>query len=339
MGQGLAVSIRDVAQLAGVSVGTVSNAINRPDEVSAETLARVRGAIDKLRYVPNRSARTLRGGIGSSVGFVVNDGQNPFFADIVRGAEDEAMQHGIVVLLGNTDEDPEREKQYLDLFEAQQVLGVLLTPSSGISPRVRQLASRGIRSVLIDAYSRDAGFSSISLDNVAAGREAVEHLVAQGRRKIAVVGPHATPQVAERLAGAKLAAASLDLPVEIREIPTPGMSVADGVVSGNTLLAKNRSAWPDAIFATNDLIALGILQALVTDGRVRVPDEIAIMGFDDIAFAGAAAVPLSSMRQPGRAMGRTAMRVLLEETRDRDIVPRQTVFQAELVVRASTATR
>lgn len=335
----MAASIRDVAQRSGVSIGTVSNAINRPGEVAADTLVRVQQAIAELGYVPNRAARALRGGPSSTVGFVVMSGQNPFFTDIVRGAEDEAAVRGIAVLYGNADEDADRENLYLDLFEAQEVRGILISPFGDIDARLRTLAQRGIRPVLIDRFG-DKEFSSVSVDNVEGGRLAVEHLIAQGRRKIAVVGGLLPFQQAlDRLAGARLAAAQSSVDVEIRSIPLEGMSVEAGVASGSRLLAREVKYWPDAIFAVNDLVALGILQALTRDGRIRVPEDIAIIGFDDISFAAAAAVPLSSMRQPSRMIGRTAMRILLEEEKDHDVVPRHTVFQAELVARASTGVR
>lgn len=329
-------SIRDVGMLAGVSIGTVSNALNRPNEVAPETLMRVQRAIAELGYVPNRAARNLRAGRSATVGFVVMNGQNPFFAEVVRGAEDEAVRNGIAVIYGNTDEDEQRERQYLELFEAQQVRGILIAPFGEVGARLRGLANRGTRSVLIDRFSADSTFSSVSVDNVTAGRLAVEHLIGRGRTKIAVVGPFTLHQVADRLAGARVAAENADVGVDLRAVPTEGMTLDEGVASGRRLLARDPGYWPDAIFATNDLLALGILQALVQDGRVEVPADIAIMGFDDIPFAGAAAVPLTSMRQPSRMMGRTAMRILLEEADEPDVVARHTVFQADLVERAST---
>ncbi len=119
-------------------------------------------------------------------------------------------------------------------------------------------------------------------------------------------------------------------------IPTTAMTVAEGAAAGNRILARPPRDRPDAVFAANDLVALGVLQALVEDGRMRVPEEISLVGFDDIAFAAAAAVPLTSLRQPSATIGRTALRVLLEEAADPELIPRQTVFQPELIIRRST---
>jgi LacI family transcriptional regulator len=334
----MVVSIRDVAQEAGVSVGTVSNVLNRPENVSPDSAERVLKAIEELGYVRNDAARKLRAGVSTTVGFVILNGQNPFFNDVVRGAEDEASRHNIAVLYGNTDEDSDRERMYLDLFEEQQVRGVLISPYGDIHPRLERLRSRGIRAVLVDRFGGNSRFSSVSVDSVAGGRMAVEHLIDTGRRRIAFVGgPMDMRQVTDRLAGARVAADNALYPVEIEVFATDAMTVAEGVAVGQRVLRRPRREWPDAMFAANDLVALGLLQSLIVDGRMLVPDEIALMGFDDISFAAAAAVPLTSIRQPSGMIGRTALRVLLEECEDPELIPRQTVFQPELMVRRSTA--
>ncbi|MGZ0712786.1 LacI family DNA-binding transcriptional regulator (plasmid) [Coraliomargarita sp. W4R53] len=336
----MVVSIRDVATLAGVSVGTVSNVLNRPTEVSSESVDRVSRAIEQLGYVRNDAARKLRAGVSSTVGFVVLDGQNPFYYDVVRGAEDEASKHGIAILYGNTDEDPAREKVYIDLFEEQQVRGLLIAPYGDVTPRLQRLKSRGIATVLIDRFSGDGRFSSVSVDSVVGGRMAVEHLIETGRRNIAFVGgPFDMRQVNDRLAGARAAVENASVSATLEVIATSAMTVEEGVAAGARLLARQTREWPDALFAANDLIALGLLQSLVVDGRMLVPDDVAIIGFDDNRFAAAAAVPLSSIRQPSRIIGRTALRIVLEDAEDPDSLPRQTVFPPELVVRASTRPR
>ena len=333
----MAVKIRDVAQLAGVSVGTVSNVLNRPDEVSAESVSRVTEAIEQLGYVRNDAARKLRAGVSSTVGFIVLDGTNPFFNDVVRGAEDEASKGGIAVLHGNTDEDPHRQARYLDLFEEQQVRGVLISPHGDVSARLHRLRQRGIPTVLVDRFSGDGKFSSVSVDSVVGGKMAVDHLIERGHRRITFVGgPFDVRQITDRLAGARASADNAGTHVEIDVLPTTASTVDEGVAAGRRILDRSRRDWPHAIFAANDLIALGLLQSLKQNGRLLVPDEIEIIGFDDIPFAGAAAVPLSSLRQPSRMIGRTALRILLEEAADPEGIPRQTVFQPELVVRAST---
>ncbi len=329
-------SIRDVARLAGVSVGTVSNVLNKPDEVSTESIARVQKAIDELGYIRNDAARRLRAGVSSTVGFVVLNGQNPFFNEVVRGAEDEGSKNGIAILLGNTDEDTSREGKYLDLFEEQRVRGVLISPYGDINARLQRLKSRDIPAVLVDRLNVDGLFSSVAVDSVAGGRLAAQHLIDTGRRRIAYVGgPFDIRQVRDRLEGARAEVENSDHDVDIEVVAVDYMTVAEGVNAGRRILERPRQLRPDALFAANDLIALGLLQALVAAG-VRVPDDMALIGFDDIPFAGAAAVPLSSVSQPSRMIGQTALRILLEEADDPGLIPRQTVFQPELVVRQST---
>lgn len=330
-------SIRDVARLAGVSVGTVSNVLNKPDEVSSDSIERVRKAIDELGYVRNDAARRLRAGISATIGFVVLDGQNPFFNEVVRGAEDEASKHGMAVLVGNTDGDPAREGMYLDLFEEQRVRGVLIAPYGDISRRLQQLKERDIPAVLVGRLNFDGRFSSVAVDSVAGGRMAAEHLIESGRRRIAFVGgPFDILQVRDRLDGARWAVENSEHDVDIEVVTTEALTVAEGAAAGRRLLARPANDRPDAVFAANDLLALGLLQSLVVGGKLLVPEEIALIGFDDIAFAAAAAVPLSSIGQPSRTLGQTALRVLLEEAGDPALIPRQTVFQPEIVVREST---
>jgi len=329
------VSVRDVAQRAGVSVGTVSNAMNHPEKVSAAALARVTEAIEALGFIRNDAARQLRNGRSLTIGLVVLDVRNPFFTDIARGAEARAAEAGLSVLLANSDESPVRESAYLDLFEQQRVHGVLISPFGDITSRLEQLRSRGIPAVLVDRGSTDASFSSVSVDDVAGGRLAVEHLIASGRRRIAYVGgPLTLRQTTDRLLGAREAAAEHP-GVSIEVIEIEALSVLAGRRAGAEI--AERDSRPDAVFAANDLVAMGILQALVMRGAgLRVPEDVAIIGYDDIDFAAASVVPLSSIRQPAELIGRTAVDIMLSEAADPTLEPRQVEFRPELVVRAST---
>jgi LacI family transcriptional regulator len=330
----MAVGIRDVAQRAGVSVGTVSNALNHPEKVSAEALSRIQQAIASLGYVRNDAARMLRAGHSQTIGLVVLDVRNPFFTDLARGAEDEAVRHGMSVILGNSAEDSAREAGYLDLFEEQRVRGVLISPYGSIDERLQLLRRRGIPAVLVDRASSDRRFSSVSVDDVAGGRLAATHLLVGGRRRIAFIGGSVgIRQIADRLTGARAAIAAVaDATLEV--LPTPALTVTEGRRAGRELLAAGRL--PDAVLAANDLVALGVLEALVVEGSVRVPGDVALVGYDDIDFASAAMVPLSSVRQPTELIGRTAVGILLEEAAAAEPRPRQVVFQPELVVRASS---
>jgi LacI family transcriptional regulator len=331
-----AVSVRDVAQRAGVSVGTVSNVMNQPDKVSPSTIESVQRAIKELGFVRNDAARQLRAGRSRAVGLVILDVGNPFFAEVARGAEDQASRAGFSIILGNSDEKADREARYLDLFEEQRMHGVLISPFGEVTERLHRLRDRGIPAVLVDRTSPDSSFSSVSVDDIAGGRLAVEHLISIDRARIAFVGgPMEIRQVTDRLEGSRRAVAAHP-GVALEIIETPALSVEEGRAVGERLLERDRAARPDAIFAANDLIAVGLLQALYMQGAVVVPDEIALIGYDDISFARASVVPLSSIRQPSGLIGATAVDILLEEAADPSRAAVQIVFQPELVIRDST---
>ncbi len=332
----MSASVRDVAVLAGVSVGTVSNVLNRPERVSATTASKVLSAIDVLGFVRNDAARQLRAGSSRAIGLIVLDVRNPFFSEVAIGAESGAVEAGFAVILGNSDEKRDRESSYLDLFEEQRMRGVLITPFGDVEPRLRLLRDRGIPSVLVDRKSRSGEFRSVSVDDVAGGRLAGEHLVSIGRRRIAFLGgPLGIRQVKDRLIGLQQVTQDLD-DVRVEIITGSNLSILEGRRLGESIAARIPSDRPDAIFAANDLMALGALQALFMRGEMRVPEDIAIVGYDDIDFARGAVVPLSSVRQPAALLGRTAVQMLLAEGEQGVGISREVIFTPELVVREST---
>ncbi|GGD89261.1 LacI family DNA-binding transcriptional regulator [Microbacterium murale] len=332
----MAVSVRDVAVAASVSVGTVSNVLNRPDKVAAETVARVLAAIEELGFVRNDAARQLRAGRSRSIGLVVLDAGNPFFADVARGAETRAQEDGLSVLLGNSDDDASREAGYLDLFREQRVNGVLITPASGTADKLARMQDAGTPVVLVDHEIPGSRFCSVSVDDVEGGYLAVRHLLEIGRRRIAFIGgPASIAQVANRLRGARRAVDEApDASLEVIEMPA--LTVLNGRAAGEALV--ERAVRPDAIFAANDLLAVGLLQAFSMFNTLRVPEDIALIGYDDIDFASATVVPLSSIRQPAQLIGHTAVELLLRSISEPDgDYERNVRFRPELVVRQSTS--
>ncbi|HEU0183034.1 MAG TPA: LacI family DNA-binding transcriptional regulator, partial [Agromyces mariniharenae] len=267
----MAVSVRDVAAAASVSVGTVSNVLNRPEKVAPDTVARVMAAIDELGFVRNDAARQLRAGRSRSIGLVVLDVRNPFFTDVARGAEDRAAEDSMTILLGNSDENADRERSYLDLFEEQRVHGVLISPLGDDETRLQRLRGRDTPVVLVDRVSEDRTLSSVSVDDVVGGELAVRHLIETGRRRIAFVGgPITIRQVADRLEGARRAVeAEPDATLEV--IETESLTVLEGRAAGEAIRERPAGERPDAVFAANDLLAMGVLQALNMLGSVRVP--------------------------------------------------------------------
>ena len=332
------VSIREVAAHAGVSVATVSNVLNRPDIVARPTRDRVSASIRELGFVRNESARQLRAGRSRTIGLVVLDVANPFFTDLARGVEDEANKAGLAVILCNSDDQERKEKRYLELLEEHRVQGVLITPVFGAGSRLARLQRRGTPVVLVDSRSPSRGQCSVAVDDVLGGDLAVSHLLDEGHRHIAFIsGPRSIRQVADRFEGALRAFDRAGRPAsDLHIIDVGALNVASGQKAGADIAALAPADRPTAVFCTNDLIALGVLQEM-TRHKISVPEDISIVGYDDIDFAAAAAVPLTSVRQPRQQLGRTAARMLLEESAAGDSHQhQQVIFEPELIVRQST---
>ena len=332
--------ISDVAAAAHVSLGTVSNVLNRPDLVSVSTRERVTAAIQELGFVRNESARQLRAGSSRAIGLVVIDAANPFFADVARGVEDAVEEVGGVVLLGNSAGAQVRERRYLELFEEQRVRGVLIAPLSDTDPSLGALRRLRMPVVFLDRHIEDSEHSSVSVDDIKGGRMATAHLMERGHRRVAFVGgPSTLRQVSERRQGAEEVVEATG-GASLLAISTPGLTVAAGRQAAEDLVMMSSGVRPTAVFAANDLVAIGILQGLSAHG-LRVPDDIAIVGYDDIEFAAAAAVPLSSVRQPRDELGRRGAELLYEELgaleSGQPVAHQHIRFQPELIVRLSSA--
>ncbi len=335
------VSIRDVAAHAGVSVGSVSNVLNRPSSVSAATRDRVHASIKALGFVRNESARQLRAGRSRVIGLVVLDVSNPFFTDMARGAEDEANNSGLAVILCNSDDQLQRENAYLDLLEEHRVQGILITPVGDNWDRLAEVQDRGTPVVLVDSWSPSGQQCSAAVDDVLGGDLAVSHLLEQGHERIAYVGgPPDLRQVRERRDGALRAIARAGgNPSDLMLIDTAGLNIASGQSVGAVIADSTTLGRPTAVFCANDMLALGLLREL-TARKVKVPGDVAIVGYDDIDFAAAGAVPLSSVRRPRQLIGRTATQLLVEESRQPETHNhRQVIFPPELEVRASSSGR
>jgi LacI family transcriptional regulator len=241
-------------------------------------------------------------------------------------------------MIFNSAEDTKRERRHLDMLGGQRVLGVLITPVDEThNARLDQLVEQGIPVVLVDRGSGNRNRCSVAVDDVLGGQLAGDHLRAQGHHRIAFVGgPFSIRQVADRHAGFT---AALDDSPGIRLLATSNLTVAAGRDAGEKIADLPAARRPTAVFCANDLLALGVLQEMTSRG-VRVPRDVAIVGYDDIEFAAAAAVPLSSIRQPREQLGQAATQLLLEEVNEPDRHEhRHVVFRPELVVRESSAAK
>jgi len=336
-GAGRRASVKDVAAAAGVSLGTVSNVLNRPERVSAATRDRVERAMSDLGFVRNESARTLRAGHSSTLAYVMLDAGNPFFTDVAQGIEQVAESAGLSLFLCTSDNRPSREAAHLQHLQQHQAQGVLVTPVDPDSPALDEVVGRGTPLVLIDRARAADDLCSVSVDDELGGRLAVEHLVDLGHTRVAFAGgPLTIGQVRDQYAGAVSAWQDAGLPPEdLTLVPCGALTIAEGRAVGEQLAGIPRKRRPTAVFCANDLIALGLLQQAIGRGW-SVPGDLAIVGYDDIVFAGAAAVPLTSVRQPREELGRTAARLVLDESGNPDHRHEHVVFTPALVARAST---
>ena len=335
---GRTAGVKDVAAAAGVSLGTVSNVLNRPDTVRPATRERVERAMAELGFVRNESARLLRNGTSKTIAYVMLDAANPFFTDVAQGIEEAADVADLLVFSCNSNNQPDRETTYLSRLEQQRVQGVLITPLDPTHPLLDELPRRGTPVVVVDRTRERETHCSVAVDDVLGGELAARHLLDLGHERIAFVGgPDSIGQVRDRRRGAQRAVAAAGLPPDrLVEVATSALTVAEGRGAGERLAGYASGDRPTGAMCANDLLALGLLQQCVNLG-FAVPDDLAIVGYDDIEFAAAAAVPLSSVRQPRRLLGARAAELLLEEAANpAGHEHQQVLFTPELVARAST---
>lgn len=355
-------SVRDVAQRAGVSVGTVSHVLNHPDRVATATRERVEAAIDDLGFVRSEAARRLRDGSSSLVGVVVLDISNPFFTEAARGIEDRLRADGCVPMLCSSDGEAERELEIMRILAGQDVRGVIVTPGPATLDNLPVLTSRGIRVVLMDHPAISEDLSTVVADDVAGARAAVAHLLGLGHRRIGFInGPARVRQARDRRAGVLEALADagldpVDALVEVEGVSAgTGFSadagavgaaaILDGAVAGSVGVGTSGSVGsqgalaaagerPTALFCANDQLAIGAMRVVRARG-LSIPEDMAIVGYDDVAVAGELITPLTSVRQPMRELGVTAADLLLTP----EAGVQHITFTPELVVRESTVGR
>jgi LacI family transcriptional regulator len=316
---------------AGVSVGTVSNVLNRPNLVAEDTRTRVQVAIDELGFVRNESARQLRQGRGRTVGIVLESMADPYFVDLGRGAEAALNAEGFDVLWCTSDGSPARERRCLDFLEQQRVCGVVITPVGLDRERICDLRGRGVATVLLDRYAADA--CSVRVDHVAGGRLALERLLDTGHRRLAIVtGPLRAGPAEDRHTGALGALHPAGLG-EVTVIERCEAGLAAGRDAARRLLALD--ALPTGVFCASDLLAVGLVNELLRGG-VKVPAEVCVVGYHDLDIAAASAVPLTTVRHPRHDLGWAAAELALAEASDsEEHTHRQQVLEPELVVRDS----
>jgi LacI family transcriptional regulator len=326
-------TIYDVAQRAGVSAATVSRVLNGQRNVEASMAARVREAAAELDYRANAVARNLRRASTTLWAAIVSDVENPFFTSLVRGIEDVAQAAGYSVVLCNSDEDPDKEAAYVAAVRAEQMAGVLISPS-GRMETLRELQASGTPTVLVDRSIEGLAVDAVLVDNEHGAAEATRHLVHGGYRRIAcVTGPRRVSTAADRLSGYRRALREAGLPYTKDLVRHANFREVGGFEAMTSLL--DGDARPDAVFAANNLTAVGVLESLAAHGR-RVPDDIAVVAFDEIPWADLVRPSITTVAQPTYELGRTGARLLLDRIKSPSRPPSRVTLQTQLRVRDSS---
>lgn len=329
--------LRDVAELSGVSIRTVSNVVTGGAFVAPETRTRVEAAIERLQYRPNLSARRLRSGRANLIGMLVPEIDVPYFADLARRMRDEAASNGYRLLVEQADGNEAAEREFLSLPSASGFFdGMIVNPLVASEEHILSTAGR-TPLVVIGEHATSDRVHQVGIDNFRAACDATEHLVAQGRRRLAVVGVQSQPggdTAQGRLDGFLHAAKRAGLGVsDDHLLPTPRFHREHGAAAGRRLLALGEL--PDGIFCFNDQLAIGLMHVLVSAG-VRVPDDVAIVGFDDSAEGRYSNPGLTTIAPDVAGITRTSIQLLLSMIDGSGPPPGRTVLPHELKVRGST---
>lgn len=325
--------IKDVAKIAEVSTATVSRVLANPERVKEKTRQRVLDAIEKLNYRPNLIARSLRVQKSAKIGLVVSDIRNPFFTAIGRSVEDAAYEQGYSVLMCNTDENPDKEEMYLNLMQDENVAGVIFSPTQQFGRRLASLDS-DIPFVIIDRTVESNKVDKVLLDNLSAGYELTNHLIGNGYRKLAGLFGDASTTAPERSRGFHKALKEHNLtPIAIHFIPP---RIKQGYDATLTLLNQNEK--PDAIFTSNSLLTAGAFQG-IRDSRLKIPDDVALVGFDETTWGALVEPPITVIAQPTEEIGRTATELLFQRIEEPTRSPKTVILKGTLIVRKSSVTR
>lgn len=330
--------MKEVARRAKVSIGTVSNVITGSAGVSARLRRKVQKAIRELDYHPNAVARSLKVRQTKIFGMVVSDITNPFFPQIVRGAEDAARERDYVLVIFNTDDQLARERDILSVLRARRVDGILLVvgPDTGDVSHILQTQSAGTPIVCLDRIPAGVEADSVSVDNVRGARAAVEHLIAMGHRRIGIITGARTLQTArDRLEGYKEALQRAGIAIDADFIREGDFRMESGRQLGLELLSRQRP--PTALFTANAMMGIGVLRALDEQG-LRCPDDLALVTFDDLPVSEVFRPRLTAVAQPAYDIGYTAAQLLIQRLEGTlaDDRPVHVTLKTELKIRESS---
>lgn len=326
-------TVKDVADLAGVSTATVSRVLNNHPQVAGETRSRVLWAVEKLGYRPSRVARRLRMGGSQILGLIISDIANPFFTSVVRGIEDVAYANEYSLLLCDSDEDPAKEELYINVLLAEKVAGAIISPTDEYSTTCKIFVEGGRPVVAMDRRLRSLDVDTVIVDNVRGAYEAVSHLIRLGHRRIGLIGgPVHITTGRERLEGYEKALTEQAIGLDEGLIKIGDFKQDSGYRRACELLEMDDP--PTAIFTANNLMTLGALNAIHEKG-LNIPWDVAIVGFDDMPWAPSLDPPLTAVAQPTYELGRTAANLLLQRIADKDREIVEMKLEPTLIIRDS----
>ncbi len=327
-------TIKDVARNAGVSTATVSRVLSGRDRVSAEMRERVLGTVRRLDYRPNALAKSLRVAATRTLGLVISNVKNPFFTDVARAVEDAAGEKGYSVILGNADEDPEKERLYLDALLQRRVDGLIVSPARAESQLLSEVASSEIPLVFVDRSIEGLEVPVVRADGRRAVENLVDYLVGLGHERLAIIsGPPEVVSGGERLAAFLSGMEAAGLPVGEEYVRFGNFRRESGAAAMDELLRLPDP--PTAVFAANNLMALGALQSVKRAG-LKIPEDVSLASFDDVSWFELLEPPVTAIVQPTRELGAVAIRTLLEMIEE-GRRPGSHVVPAELLIRQSCA--
>jgi LacI family fructose operon transcriptional repressor len=330
------VSIKDVAEAAGVSTATVSRVLSNGAHVRPELRTRVQEAVERLGYRPNLVARSLRAQQTSTLGLIVSDIRNPFFTSISRAVEDTAYEQGYSILLCNTDEDPEKEAIYLNLMRDANVAGIIFSPTRQIANQFASLALN-IPIVVVDRTIKDADVDMVLLDNVESAMRLASHLIENGYRRIGGIFGERSTTGRERRAGLEQAMRAYGLtPILAEQMKYVAPKPEAGYAAALEMLKSLEP--PEALFTSNSLLAEGALRAIRECG-LTIPEQVALVTFDDTTWASLVQPAITLIAQPTYEIGQAAAELLLQRIANPQRPTRQVILKGQLLARGSSAPR
>lgn len=330
-------TIRQVAEKAEVSPTTVSHVINNTRFVSEPVRERVLQAMAELNYRPNALARSLRLGHTHTLGLILPDSANPFFAEIGHAIESAAFERGYSVILCNTENDQTKELLYTDVLENKQVDGMIFVAAGGSREAFSNIVRNGLPLVVVDRDIGDLGLDTVTTNNYRGGLIATQHLIGLGHEIIGcITGPSNITPSAERVTGYRDALKEAKLEVEETLLVRGDFHAPSGFDATTRLL--ERRPYPTALFVCNDMMAIGALRAVAKLG-MRVPEDVAIVGFDDIELASYTIPALTTISQPKQQIGQTAIQLILDRISNQLLPPRHKILDTHLIIRESSMRR